>query len=393
MTTPIFYWKGAEFQYLVFITLFLVTGLYITKFKIPIDKLSIMVVLWIIYVLTYRLIGYSTASFFVYAQIIFFWLAYLIFVYSDKYIDNTARKKIGAIGSVILLGNVIQNSIIMLIYPNASRQITKASIYYDKFRELNIGSTSFVFAACLLMFVFLGLTFKAKSKTRKSLYFLITIFLVYFQFQAARATSILLMILGVFLYLFLYYTKRINLIGKATIIVFSIPILLTIYFAIPDILVNLSEISSSTYLSNRLLGLANYINGTDDMGFVQGRFDVYLVSLKAFIHNPIFGIGEHDQFTQQISVGYHSEFLDIMGTYGIFGILFWVLFFWFYYKKIILRTKNKNDKIVLIVTAILFCTYALLNSVVAHDAIPVMIFLIIPFLFSPNRGVSINEFN
>lgn len=393
MTTPIFYWKGAEIQYLVFMSIFIFTGLHITKGRITVERLTISVIIWLFFVLVYRMVNYSTATFFIYAQIIIFWLTYIVFTFSDKYLKSRTRKIIGSVGVVIFLANIIQNSIILKIYPNASRQITKASIYYDQFRDLNIGSTSFVFAASLLIFVFLGLMINARHRTIRMFYLLIAIFLVYFQFQSGRAISILLMSLGLILFAFLYFSKKIDLGSKIAVLFMLSPTVALILAFLPKIIFYFNGLITDRYLSDRLLSIATYLSNSNSSNALGSRLEVYWLSIRAFISNPIFGIGEHDQFTQKIAVGYHSEFLDIMGTYGIFGILFWVLFFWFYYKKIILRTKNKNDRIVLIVTAILFCTYALLNSVVAHDAIPVMIFLIIPFLFSSNRGVSINEFN
>jgi len=119
------------------------------------------------------------------------------------------------------------------------------------------------------------------------------------------------------------------------IIGFFIVILLSILFLIngTSILLYLSDIIKNTYISTRLNDLALFIEGKGiNDSTVIGRLYFYKASIKTFLNNPFFGVGEHWSENYITGVGQHSEILDAFARYGIFGGGLWifVLFLVFY---------------------------------------------------------------
>lgn len=379
LCTPLVFWNGAMLFYGIVILgwLFSAISIVFIAGKIKIFKIQLMIVFWIVYILFYKLFGQSSAIFFNYVSRIVFWFAFFIYCFYYFYFPRIYKNRLCQISIIVLLANIIQNFVVLLFYPNASRGITQGSAYYDFYRDLNIGSTSFVFAALLLFIVFLGLFVNAKKIFIKILFFIILLLLIYFQFQCARVISIILMFLSVAIYYI--YNKKLNF----KIIIACIVILLSVFiiiYIIP-ILFYFSEIIKNQYLSIRLRDLAFAIKGEDITGStISGRISFYLVSIKTFFNNPVFGVGEHWTTNYIAQVGQHSEMFDALARYGIFGGIVWISFYTWYYINIVKNNLNNIYNATIFVGFIIFVIYSFLNNVVSHQAQTVVLFFIIPFL-------------
>jgi hypothetical protein len=384
MCTPYLYWGGAEILYGLFaVGWFSSAALIILgqkKFKAV--YLQILVVLWIFWMLFLRLINFSSASSFIYAQNIMFWLTFLVSSFYFLYAEDKYKKKICFTSIVVILINIFQNIIILIQYPNASRQITQASINYELFRSLNIGSTTFTFAGLLLFFIMIGIMFSSSKKTHKIVFSLVIIALIVYQVQASRAISLTLMVLGILLFFLL---KLINFKNQFIKMFFILNFIIAFMLITPfmdDALLIISQYVDNPYLTERLISLSYSMNNHDivEGSNFESRLSLYNVSINTFIQNPFIGVGSHDSNVSSNLIGYHSEFFDLLASYGVIGGIFWITFFISYYRLLKNKFKYSNLKPIIPVIFIVFIMYSLLNRVVSHEAPAIIMFLVLPYL-------------
>ena len=65
------------------------------------------------------------------------------------------------------------------------------------------------------------------------------------------------------------------------------------------------------------------VNTGQATGQVSTRFELYMQSIKTFLHNPILGLGETADFGtyNENSVGMHTAVFDFLALYGLFALL------------------------------------------------------------------------
>jgi len=378
LCTPIVFWNGAMIPYgiTIFGWILSATVIILKTEKIRIFKIQLLVVIWIIFVLFYRLLGISSAIFFNYASIIVFWLSFFIYCFYHFYFPKIYKIRLCQFSIVILLANIVQNFVILILYPNASRGTTQGGANYNYYRSLNIGSTSFVFAALLLFIIFLGLFINEKKKLVKTSYFFILILLIYFQFQCARLIAILLMFISIILFFLHGKKNKLKILG----IILAIPTIILFSIYSKSILLYFSQNIKNQYLATRFYDLASIFEGNNlnDSTAIR-RLYLYKISLKTFLNNPFFGVGEHWNESYITRIGQHSEIFDTLARYGIFGGVVWVSFYYWYFIKIVKKDIHIS---VASITFIIFVIYSFFNNIVSHQAQTAVFFFIIPFLYT-----------
>ena len=90
-------------------------------------------------------------------------------------------------------------------------------------------------------------------------------------------------------------------------------------------------------LSLRMKNIYDLILFHDTTGDAGGRFELYSRSIETFFKNP-FGLQFADKVDIYRSIGFHSEFFDLLGVFGIFSVIGIVL--------IALRIKKRINRIV-----------------------------------------------
>lgn len=117
---------------------------------------------------------------------------------------------------------------------------------------------------------------------------------------------------------------------KLIAIVIIAVILSSILMSVIQFLVGyLYEIVSKTdnaVLTLRLSQISKLVSNHEMTGTISGRYDLYLISLKSFLDNPILGIKLRDSpvFTE---IGMHSQLFDLLGAVGIVGFMPLLLIF------------------------------------------------------------------
>ena len=189
---------------------------------------------------------------------------------------------------------------------------------------LNFGGSTFVnmsvFYACTMFMVFL----KSSTKLGKLLFLIYVGISAYFIIICSlKASAIILMLIG---FVFMYVSVKSN--GHIGTIMFFITVVGGATFLFIDNIINiLINVIDSGRITERFIIFTSEGEVSDSSSFMS-RSSLWMVSIKTWlsgIGSFFFGIGEHNwhdfRSTADSGVGNHSDLLDVLARYGIFGAL------------------------------------------------------------------------
>ena len=383
--TPIFraYFYGGINNFIIigiifvwFLTSFIINPNWIVNLHFNLVIVTIQIIIFIILALSD--IGHNASSHMYLA--ISFWFTIYIFHFYKFMKWYKVIGKIGTILLLILLITSITTMIGLINTPNASRILTSSSseiddvILYSK----NIGGFDFIYGIIILVPLFISFLVKNNQTNLiiKVFFTLILLTSILVVANASFTIAILTIVLSIILGLLskLKYRYIIPLFFVLLILSFLIPNTI-----ISDLFYNLAQLINTDYVSNRLYDISNYlsgsINSTNDLGI---RIFLYKLSLETFINNPL-GIGPY-YYSDGVGIGNHSQILDDLARYGIFGLMYYILFFssyFIYIRRIYLSQKlNINFSNSLLI----FLFISLLNPTFSSQTISVILFFILPSL-------------
>lgn len=290
--------------------------------------------------------------------------------------------------SIVLLISLFITSITTLVglnsIPNASRMLTASSTLFEENKILNIkniGGFDFIYGLIILLPAVISILI-AKVKTQKNIYIKIFYsFFVILIFYIVLNSSFTIALFSLILATISGLMSRMNS-QKIILIFISLSL---VYILIPKEIIGVyfNEISYSvdnTYTSERINEVGDYLRGTsNDSGHLLSRTSLYDMSLGTFMSHPITGIGPY-YYVNGVGIGYHSQILDDLARYGLFGFLFYVLFFYSYCKFVNKRWKDIGYNVNFLAPLLVFLFISLLNPTFSSQTISVIIFFLIPAL-------------
>ncbi|WP_025725312.1 hypothetical protein [Acholeplasma granularum] len=367
VNTPYLY-RQLPSEIFVFMTFFVTVIIILNniKQKIPLKIIYLIFLTsaWILYQLSYKAIGLSTANIGNYIDVIVFYLYLFWYLLYIKLLPNFTKKKIFTIYSIVIFINLISNIYLSFQHPIGSLLIDTPDGNYLKLT--NIGGLSFATNIMIFSLVY----FDRLIKQRGTLLINLGVYLVsiyYLLFVSQRATQM------IFSLLYVALITSIFLIKKKNIMVFLITFLTVIIFA---------TIFNSFIPPERLL-----LRFEDLIEFIQSGFKVEkdstfyfrlyliqnsLINYTSTIKNVILGTGLHyfTTWEEQVNagLGLHSEVIDTLTVYGIIGFTLCFTIVKNYYKKIL---DNKSKVLFLFIVF-----YAIFNKIV-FSIIGMSIFIVI----------------
>lgn len=323
-------------------------------------KSFFVIVLWVLFQLFYKIIGYSSAELGNYFIII---IHFDIVIKSIFIFENYSKNGRYAIWRFIQL--FVLALLLINIYWGLTLNQPHFLIFYypESYIGKNIAQTEFynmliffVGACCLSFFtnkktlfrtldllcIFLSLFFMASFETRATSFFfsLIIILLsaiISFKRQSSRLVAWPLLIVALL----------------ASVLVFSTPL--------ASLLPN--------RVSERIYALTNFINGSAENNALLSRISLMDNSLTTYfssIKNMIFGIGYHLGDEYYSIIGQHSFLTDTLVAYGIFGLAFAIVYFINVFGFFFKRTDYGITRRYLICAVFLF----LILSIVSNSFVP-----------------------
>src|SRR5699024_8139284 len=394
---PVFrsYFYGGIFNILIIglLIVWFLTGLvlnpnWVFKFNIHLIIVSIQLFVFILMALletktnamSYLKIGIS------------FW--FTLYVY-HFYVSLGWYKVIRKVGITLLISLGV-TSITTLIglssIPNAARILTSSSnqdfadnVLYAK----NIGGFDFIYGLIVLVPSIIGyliLHSNVKSKFTKALFSLFTILIVFVVLNASFTIAIFVLLFSIMIG-FLSKLRSRNII--IITIVGSIFILLIPNDTLGLYSKELSQNIDNTYVSERFNDIGNHLLGTiNSSRYLSSRLILYELSYDTFKSNPL-GIGSY-YYVNGVGIGYHSQLLDDLARYGIFALLFYIFFFYTYYRYIDCQWKKLNFNVNFLGSVSVFLLISIINPIFSSQTISIIIFFLLPAL--PNiLGFKMNK--
>lgn len=199
-----------------------------------------------------------------------------------------------------------------------------------KYGFMNIGGFSFIYSVAL---IYPAIIYGFK---RKKIHVAIVVIYAVIDFiliiNAGYTIALLLFIAST---VFVFF--RNNLTVKNVVIIFVITLLVSLLvFPLFSYLLNaLADVIGNETIAERLRDLAGGREGLE--ASEDNRLALYMTSLTSFITHPLFG-----GMFNSVSIGGHSEILDKIAQYGIFGLIAIVLIYNAIYKKFFKVYKNES---------------------------------------------------
>lgn len=250
-------------------------------------------------------------------------------------------------------------------YPLAVRELGRSTSGYTtsgdaflalkaKYRMNNIASWSMVYG---MVFFSPGLVmlYKKEKKIRYLIFLVISELCI---FKAQLTIAMMLSLFAIFLTFFKPSCKPKDLIILISIM-FAAIIMLLFVDDILELVISITAKGELSTLSNKLTSLLALIRGTA-LTDASARFERYERSLKIFMEHPFVGISIHG-IEDGGMFGNHSDFFDMLGYYGIFGIVVMILMGIRYFYYMVKNTKTEYWNIVAMF--IVFILLMILNPI------------------------------
>ena len=199
-----------------------------------------------------------------------------------------------------------------------------------KYGFMNIGGFEFVYSVAL---IYPAIIYGFK---RKKIHVSIVIIYAVIDFILVINTGYTIALL-LFIASTVFVFFRNNLTVKNVVIIFVITLFMSLLvFPLFSYLLNaLADVIGNETIAERLRDLAGGREGLETSE--DNRLALYMMSLTSFITHPLFG-----GMFNSVSIGGHSEILDKIAQYGIFGLIAIVLIYNAIYKKFFKVYKNES---------------------------------------------------
>ncbi len=393
LITPYFYRNVPLIVGLILIVIWIfIAGLSTMNKEIRIPKYFMYSFIYLGIILSYRILGLSSAAWGNYVKLIIFFFFSWVYFYYKKNMDTRKQTQLINIGIFISIINVWSNIYLLYLYPNASVELNFSRMFYNT----NVGGTMFSFYSVLLVVLFLVTNSDLKNKKIKLLYILSMISLFIYILQAARSISIFVLLVAISLYFYNKLSVIKNRVERVLYKVFIIMLSFIFLINLVNILIILNNYIGIDRITVRINAIIATLSGggSEQAVSLLSRLQLYELSITTFfssIENFIFGVGYHT--TEQLSTGWlfnigvgnHSEVLDIAARYGLIGLLpiFMFLHRFFRYVQYDIQIKDiYNFKLI----GIIFLIYSILNN--SFDpSLGVLVFLIIPLYFTRMENI------
>src|SRR5699024_10895880 len=135
---------------------------------------------------------------------------------------------------------------------------------------------------------------------------------------------------------------------------------------------DIAQVTDNTFVKDRFEDIGNFVGGSNNTAQnLYNRTQKYQMSFDTFVDNPITGVGGY-YYVDGVGVGYHSQILDDLARYGVLGLLFYILFFYYFYKYVKIQWFKSNFKSNFFVALLTFLFISLLNPTFSSQSISVI---------------------
>lgn len=299
--------------------------------------------------------GMTEGARYLYGEAQTYLYAIISILYMNLFDIKASRRLLGIILVAYIITG-ITSAIACTVMPNIVRIITADSgeeIYYQ-YRRMNVGEFSFAYEFILLTpLLICGI----KSKRINGLLGVLLLIFVAFVVLQMQFT------LGLILYAVILSTLLLPKLSSRYVMMLllsGIVLVLISRTLIADGFDFLSTVVDNSSFSTRFEYIATVLRGEEVSSKLENnagtRYDLYLMSLEAFLENPLFGHWGNG------SLGGHSYILDNAARFGIPGVLSICIMYYTVYKFFLKPFKHNICYAYMLIGYFLSIVMAIINT-------------------------------
>lgn len=294
--------------------------------------------------------------------------------------------------ALVYAANLIYNIILGKQMPDIFEQLSSKEESLQYATLMNIANTGFIVVGYWLIGALLMAALLLKERLWRMLCILFIVTIGYYMlFQNTRGTAILLLIVEL-VGLFLAYFEPSRQANRRAYYLFSVVFLILLAFIVfIPIMSWLMQHLQSERLADRLNDLVDFrqaggnINNVKEGSFTE-RLLLAQTSLNSFLSSPIsilIGIGDHTQAIGmdlvKSGIGNHSEFIDVLGRYGLVGAFVFLNIMKSYYRLLRHMTTHREILKYVDVIFVVIILSGFLNNIF-YPAMEMFLFMIYPII-------------
>ena len=341
------------------------------------DLAEFSIIIWIFLYIFFYYIGYASGFDIYLVTYIRFTIGMIFFSFYSSLSNCEAIRRLAIISVLCFTYTCLTTLIGLEQNPWAARFLsTGIEDITDSLVGLNIGGYGFVYSLSYVVVVMFGVV---RQKKLRNIYKYLAIGFIllgmYTLYKASFMIAILLTIISMLL--ILLHIKR-----PLQIVIISVVILLLWLIFIPvviDSLLYLAMLDEGGILAEKLLGMAATLQkGVQIDVDPNSRSYLYSLSLKTFLSSPFIGIGGSYGETGSYEVGKHSEYLDTLAMYGVFGFLFLFFLLFTNAKKVYIFLQSDYDRYVFLCYIFMFVLLGVFNTFLTSPLLGLTVYFIAP---------------
>ncbi len=261
---------------------------------------------------------------------------------------------------------------------------------YTSFNKDIIGVYPFINNIFPLALLIISILFKNLT-IYTGYYLLFVLMVLYIVVKSTFTTVLLISLISFSLLLFINLSLKSQ--KKTTLFIISLIIIAVFFYSnISSFLIELGNILAGKELSVRLLTISDFLQtGNIQTGSSLHQRLVYShLSIDTFCNNPFFGMWGRMEKFQGANIGWHAEWFDDLGLFGLFGVFLFISFFVNYFINIFQLNYANYYKRGIFSVIFYYLLLGLFENTTKNNAFGIVIFIFIPFLpaafsfFTPN---------
>lgn len=316
-------------------------------------------------------------------------ICYWITVYEGIFLiyNFNTRKAKRLVIFVIRLVNVSSVTTIFgnILYPQITRDSASNSDAINYW--FNIGGYGFCLSICFLIPTLIFLI--KKGVISKRYYYCLILWLLV-PVICQIFTGVIISAIG--LIMLVVNPKKFRLLIGISIVFVCLWIIVPISFwgMILQVISNVIGNLGIEIIHERLDGMARLLIEGASYGDVYSRFSLYKISLQHFFNNPLFGLIGEKGFVRQhptpyelimlgkgadVSVGRHSDILDLLGGAGLVGFIPFLWIIYEYLVKMLRKFKNSSVNTLLFIVMLQYCIYGIADHAFSNFEVAFCVFV------------------
>lgn len=263
---------------------------------------------------------------------VYYCFASLTFVFGGMALNSsfneTMLKRLFIFLTVIYFITAITTILGLNIYPLAARELARGSAYdisldftttKNIYRSMNIASWSQIYG---MMFAIPTALFIWKKK--KSFFFLVFSIILGVMMIFSQITFAVLLMMALAFGIIILRKSDMKTIIISLIALVAVLLTLANLEGILTFVIRVFDAIGLDFLSTKLNDLQTLLLYGSAVGDASARGELYGRSFDTFVENPIVGllIGGEAGLS---NIGYHSDFFDMMGTFGLVGLIIMII--------------------------------------------------------------------